>query len=84
MDSDVNDVHVRELVPCTLWEFVSYFLYLGALGFGGPIALAGYMQRDLVERRRVSPVQTKHGAAEFEASLRTSASSTGSRRTAAT
>jgi chromate transporter len=31
---------------------VRYFLYLGALGFGGPIALAGYMQRDLVERRR--------------------------------
>jgi chromate transporter len=29
-----------------------YFLRLGALGFGGPIALAGYMQRDLVERRR--------------------------------
>ncbi len=30
---------------------VRYFLRLGALGFGGPIALAGYMQRDLVERR---------------------------------
>jgi chromate transporter len=29
-----------------------YFLRLGALGFGGPIALAGYMQRDLVEKRR--------------------------------
>ncbi|WP_394846839.1 chromate transporter [Pendulispora brunnea] len=29
-----------------------YFLRLGALGFGGPIALAGYMQRDLVERER--------------------------------
>ncbi len=28
-----------------------YFLYLGSLGFGGPIALVGYMQRDLVERR---------------------------------
>ena len=28
-----------------------YFLRLGTLGFGGPIALAGYMQRDLVERR---------------------------------
>jgi chromate transporter len=28
-----------------------YFLRLGALGFGGPIALCGYMQRDLVERR---------------------------------
>src|SRR6185295_4580484 len=33
-------------------DFVLYFLRLGALGFGGPIALAGYMQRDLVEERR--------------------------------
>jgi chromate transporter len=39
-------------VPCTLRELALYFLSLGALGFGGPIALAGYMQRDLVERRR--------------------------------
>src|SRR4051794_6346507 len=39
-------------VPCTLGEFLLYFLRLGAFGFGGPIALAGYMQRDLVERRR--------------------------------
>src|SRR5687767_5724074 len=31
--------------------FVSYFLRLGTFGFGGPIALAGYMQRDLVEGR---------------------------------
>jgi chromate transporter len=29
-----------------------YFLKLGTFGFGGPIALVGYMQRDLVERRR--------------------------------
>ena len=29
-----------------------YFLYLGSAGFGGPVALVGYMQRDLVERRR--------------------------------
>src|SRR5882672_8690093 len=29
-----------------------YFLRLGTVGFGGPIALVGYMQRDLVERRR--------------------------------
>jgi chromate transporter len=32
--------------------FVRYFLYLGSLGFGGPVALAGFMHRDLVERRR--------------------------------
>jgi chromate transporter len=31
---------------------LGYFLKLGTFGFGGPIALAGYMQRDLVERRR--------------------------------
>jgi chromate transporter len=31
--------------------FVGYFLRLGTLGFGGPIALAGAMQRDLVEER---------------------------------
>jgi chromate transporter len=39
----VQDVSLRDLA--------GYFLRLGALGFGGPIALAGYMQRDLVERR---------------------------------
>ena len=41
-----------ELVACSLGDIVRYFLHLGTLGFGGPIALAGYMQRDLVERRR--------------------------------
>src|SRR6516164_11780891 len=30
---------------------LAYFLRLGAVGFGGPIATVGYMQRDLVERR---------------------------------
>lgn len=40
------------LVPCTLSQLTAYFLRLGTLGFGGPIALAGYMQRDLVEQRR--------------------------------
>jgi chromate transporter len=37
--------------PSTV-ELLKYFLYLGSLGFGGPVALVGYMQRDLVERRR--------------------------------
>jgi chromate transporter len=35
-----------------LSHFLRYFLTLGAFGFGGPIATVGYMQRDLVERRR--------------------------------
>src|SRR5437899_3056593 len=34
-----------------LRTFLRYFLRLGALGFGGPIAVVGYMQRDLVEKR---------------------------------
>ncbi|MCA1562690.1 MAG: chromate efflux transporter [Acidobacteria bacterium] len=34
-----------------LWRFYLYFLRLGTIGFGGPIALAGFMQRDLVEER---------------------------------
>jgi chromate transporter len=32
-------------------RFYAYFLRLGATGFGGPIALAGFMQRDLVDER---------------------------------
>jgi chromate transporter len=35
----------------SLAAFVAYFLRLGTFGFGGPIALAGSMQRDLVEDR---------------------------------
>lgn len=35
----------------TLVHLLLYFAKLGATGFGGPIVLAGAMQRDLVERR---------------------------------
>src|SRR6266576_4419992 len=35
----------------SLIRFVGYFLRLGAVGFGGPIALAGHMQQDLVNER---------------------------------
>ena len=34
-----------------LVQFVGYFLRLGTVGFGGPIALAGHMQQDLVDER---------------------------------
>ncbi len=36
----------------SLKQLTQYFLKLGALGFGGPIALIGYMHRDLVEERQ--------------------------------
>ncbi|MBI4491210.1 MAG: chromate efflux transporter [Chloroflexi bacterium] len=39
-------------VQSGLVPLVRYFLKLGSLGFGGPIALVGFMYRDLVERRR--------------------------------
>ena len=45
-----TEAEVANREPYSLRAFLLYFLRLGALGFGGPIALAGYMQRDLVER----------------------------------
>jgi len=39
-------------------------LVLGSMGFGGPVALVGYMQRDLVERRGwISAADYKEGLA---------------------
>src|SRR2546421_3047427 len=46
-----TSAQTSEQVPYTLWQLVRYFLRLGTLGFGGPVALVGYMQRDLVEQR---------------------------------
>lgn len=37
--------------PRTLRGLAAYFLKLGGSGFGGPIALVGYMHSDLVEER---------------------------------
>src|SRR5579885_3261165 len=36
----------------TLRQLVFYFLRLGTMGFGGPVALVGYMHRDLVDERK--------------------------------
>jgi chromate transporter len=47
-----NDVALAPRVEgVPLSRLVGYFLRLGTVGFGGPIALVGYMQRDLVEDR---------------------------------
>ena len=51
----MNQEHNPETQPLTkvsLPRFVGYFLWLGTVGFGGPIALAGHMQQDLVDERR--------------------------------
>ncbi len=51
------------LQPVGLWPLVRYFLRLGAFGFGGPIALAGYMQRDLVPRGWITQEEYLQGLA---------------------
>jgi chromate transporter len=55
----------NELAPgYSLWQLVRYMLGLGSWGFGGPVALVGYMYRDLVERRRwISEADYKEGLA---------------------
>jgi chromate transporter len=51
MSVSVTDEPAQDAGRGTLRDVLRYFLYLGTFGFGGPIALTGYMQRDLVERR---------------------------------
>ena len=48
----------------TLYEMIRYFLKLGTIGFGGPVALVGYMHKDLVENRKwISDEEYKQGLA---------------------
>src|SRR5690242_13766966 len=48
----------------SLTDLLWYFLRLGTFGFGGPIALCGYMQRDLVDQRGwITPEDYKQGLA---------------------
>ncbi len=48
----------------TLKNLVIYFLRLGALGFGGPVALVGYMHRDLVaDKKWINEDDYKEGLA---------------------
>jgi chromate transporter len=48
----------------SLKQLTGYFFRLGTFGFGGPIALAGYMHRDLVEDRQwISTEEYREGLA---------------------
>lgn len=51
-----------EKVEYSLWQIILYFFKLGATGFGGPVALAGYMHKDLIEDRKwISDEEYKEG-----------------------
>jgi chromate transporter len=52
MDTSPPLEPAAETTRCSLGQLLLYFLNLGTFGFGGPIALCGYMQRDLVEKRK--------------------------------
>ncbi|MEY2918356.1 MAG: hypothetical protein RIS73_2070, partial [Bacteroidota bacterium] len=48
----------------TLSALIKYFLKLGSTGFGGPVALVGYMNKDLVENKKwISEEEYKQGLA---------------------
>jgi chromate transporter len=48
----------------SLKDLIIYFLKLGTWGFGGPVALVGYMHRDLVENKKwISEDDFKEGLA---------------------
>lgn len=65
MTTATPTVHETPAPPgYTLWQIVRYMLALGTWGFGGPVALVGYMYRDLVERRHwISESDYKEGMA---------------------
>jgi len=55
---------LQPLPKYSLSDLLKYFLRLGALGFGGPVALVGFMHRDLVETRGwISEGEYKEGLA---------------------
>ncbi|NDD11675.1 MAG: chromate transporter [Betaproteobacteria bacterium] len=54
----------QKLTHYSLWQLTLYFLRLGTLGFGGPVALVGFMHRDLVEERQwITEADYKEGLA---------------------
>jgi chromate transporter len=55
---------VEQKPTYSLSALIKYFLKLGSTGFGGPVALVGYMHKDLVENKKwISEDQYKQGLA---------------------
>ena len=65
MATKIKNVEVEIAEPVyTLRQLVQYFFKLGYSGFGGPVALVGYMHRDLVEERKwITEEEYKDGLA---------------------
>ncbi len=63
--TSMNKEHEFIVQPAyTLRQLIFYFLKLGTIGFGGPVALVGYMHKDLVENRNwISEEEYKQGLA---------------------
>ena len=55
----------QQTIPAySLTQLTKYFLKLGATGFGGPVALVGYMHRDLVDNHKwISEEEYREGLA---------------------
>jgi chromate transporter len=55
---------MQAVTTYSLRDLLVYFLKLGTIGFGGPVALVGFMHRDLVERRQwISEEDYRNGLA---------------------
>lgn len=64
METSVHATQGTSAPSYTLWQLILYMLRLGTLGFGGPVALVGYMHRDLVEDRKwITEADYKEGLA---------------------
>ncbi len=63
IERQTSENESSQLKRVGLWELVLYFLLLGSSGFGGPIALAGYMQRDLIPRGWITEQEYLEGLA---------------------
>ena len=60
----INSVVQASKPGYSLKDLILYFLRLGYSGFGGPVALVGYMHRDLVEERKwITEEEYKDGLA---------------------
>lgn len=64
MESPFKLFTMKEKASYKLSDVTTYFLKLGTWGFGGPVALVGYMYRDLVENKKwITEEEYKEGLA---------------------